>query len=348
MREAPNGRTGTARCASCELEEGETEAGRVMLPFDDCSLSKEMYASMEENDGRASASGKRVRSTKAPSRGTKATRGAAALDGEVSDEMYWTMVKASQRVGAEASTTSFLDDQAVLDDGGMTLETEAFINGLIRFPSMLDLDANNLHRSISASLDHGFVAADDDFDGPRSMRMRSPTPPDIVLAGVDALFAPTSSDSRHRDQLEAFLAQSERNDSLYGFGSAPEEMQQMVYQPDSRLMERVQTSQTGAARKTAVRKKRAVPASASTTKLELPPRDDSFSKLPGGADRRKVLERYHEKRKSRQFNRTVLYEGRKARAETRVRIGGRFAKSEDGSQAKKARGSRRSRTPVPA
>ena len=151
---------------------------------------------MEENDGRASASGKRGRSTKAPSRGTKATRGAAALDGEVSDEMYWTMVKASQRVGAEASTTSFLDDQAVLDDGGMTLETEAFINGLIRFPSMLDLDANNLHRSISASLDHGFVAADDDFDGPRSMRMRSPTPPDIVLAGVDALFAPTSSDSR--------------------------------------------------------------------------------------------------------------------------------------------------------
>jgi len=347
MREAANGRTGTARCASCELEEGETEAGRVMRPFDECSLSKEMYASMEENDRRASGTRKRGRSTKSPSRGTTATRGAAALDGEVSDEMYWTMVKASQRVGAEASTTSFLDD-AVLDDGGMTLETEAFINGLIRFPSMLDLDANNLHRSTSASLDHGFVAADDDFDGPRSMRMRSPTPPDIVLAGVDTLFAPTASDSRNGDQLEAFLAQSERNDSLYGFGSAPEAMQRTIHQPDSRLIERVQTSQTGASRKTVARKKRAVPASASTTKLELPPRDDSFSKLPGGADRRRVLERYHEKRKSRQFNRTVLYEGRKARAETRVRIGGRFAKSEDRSQAKKARGSRRSRTPVPA
>lgn len=347
MREAANGRTGTARCASCELAEGETEAGRVMRPFDECSLSKEMYASMEENDRRANGTDRRGRTTKSPSRGTTA-RGAAPLDGEVSDEMYWTMVKESQRGDADASTAGFLDGQAVLDDEGMTLETEAFINGLIRFPSMLDLDANNLQRSTSASFDYGFVAADDDFDGSRSMRMRSPTPPDIVFAGVDTLFPPSASNSRNRDRLEAFLAQSERNDSLYGFSPTPEAMQQTVYEPDSRLMERVQTSQTGASRKTTSRKKRAVPASASTTKLELPARDDSFSKLPGGADRRKVLERYHEKRKSRQFNRTVLYEGRKARAETRVRIGGRFAKSEDRPQAKKARGSRRSRTPVPA
>jgi hypothetical protein len=70
--------------------------------------------------------------------------GRPPLDGEVSDEMYWTMVKESQRGDADASTAGFLGGQAVLDDEGMTLETEAFINGLIRFPSMLDLDANNL------------------------------------------------------------------------------------------------------------------------------------------------------------------------------------------------------------
>jgi hypothetical protein len=56
---------------------------------------------------------------------------------------------------------------------------------------------------------------------------------------------------------------------------------------------------------------------------------DHFAKLPGGASRQQVLDRYHKKRKARTYGKTIHYEARKVRAETRVRVGGRFAKAQD-------------------
>ncbi|XP_020154140.2 uncharacterized protein, partial [Aegilops tauschii subsp. strangulata] len=44
-------------------------------------------------------------------------------------------------------------------------------------------------------------------------------------------------------------------------------------------------------------------------------------------DRGKVISRYKEKRKNRMFGKQIRYESRKARADGRVRINGRFAKS---------------------
>jgi len=58
---------------------------------------------------------------------------------------------------------------------------------------------------------------------------------------------------------------------------------------------------------------------------------DHSAKLPGGASRQQVLDRYHEKRKARTYGKKIHYEARKVRAETRVRVGGRFAKAEDRS-----------------
>uniref|UniRef100_J3LNR7 CCT domain-containing protein n=2 Tax=Oryza brachyantha TaxID=4533 RepID=J3LNR7_ORYBR len=44
-------------------------------------------------------------------------------------------------------------------------------------------------------------------------------------------------------------------------------------------------------------------------------------------DRNSVISRYKEKRKTRRFDRQVRYESRKARADSRLRIKGRFAKT---------------------
>ena len=46
-------------------------------------------------------------------------------------------------------------------------------------------------------------------------------------------------------------------------------------------------------------------------------------------DREARVLRYREKRKARKFNKTIRYESRKAYAETRPRIKGRFAKRSD-------------------
>lgn len=54
----------------------------------------------------------------------------------------------------------------------------------------------------------------------------------------------------------------------------------------------------------------------------------------GEPDREARLMRYREKRKSRRFEKTIRYASRKAYAETRPRIKGRFAKrTENGGEA---------------
>uniref|UniRef100_A0A453I3V3 CCT domain-containing protein n=2 Tax=Aegilops tauschii TaxID=37682 RepID=A0A453I3V3_AEGTS len=46
-----------------------------------------------------------------------------------------------------------------------------------------------------------------------------------------------------------------------------------------------------------------------------------------GPDRDIVISRYKEKRRTRRFDKQVRYESRKARADSRLRIKGRFAKA---------------------
>nr|BAK01795.1 predicted protein [Hordeum vulgare subsp. vulgare] len=72
------------------------------------------------------------------------------------------------------------------------------------------------------------------------------------------------------------------------------------------------------------------PAAAVAVQAEAPPAQ--ASKNVGGydvvyPDRDKVISRYKEKRKNRMFGKQIRYESRKARADGRVRINGRFAKS---------------------
>ncbi|KAL0307517.1 UNVERIFIED_CONTAM: Zinc finger protein CONSTANS-LIKE 5 [Sesamum angustifolium] len=50
---------------------------------------------------------------------------------------------------------------------------------------------------------------------------------------------------------------------------------------------------------------------------------------PAGLDREARVLRYKEKRKNRKFEKTIRYASRKAYAETRPRIKGRFAKRRD-------------------
>ncbi|KAL0283029.1 UNVERIFIED_CONTAM: Zinc finger protein CONSTANS-LIKE 5 [Sesamum radiatum] len=55
----------------------------------------------------------------------------------------------------------------------------------------------------------------------------------------------------------------------------------------------------------------------------------SHSSQPAGLDREARVLRYKEKRKNRKFEKTIRYASRKAYAETRPRIKGRFAKRSD-------------------
>lgn len=55
-------------------------------------------------------------------------------------------------------------------------------------------------------------------------------------------------------------------------------------------------------------------------------RNDSVPNAISGVDREARVLRYREKRKNRKFEKTIRYASRKAYAETRPRIKGRFAK----------------------
>lgn len=68
-----------------------------------------------------------------------------------------------------------------------------------------------------------------------------------------------------------------------------------------------------------------VPAVVTGVHAPPPPPPDARSKVPA-PDRRLVLSRYKEKRKTRRYDKQIRYESRKARAEGRLRIKGRFAK----------------------
>jgi hypothetical protein len=46
-------------------------------------------------------------------------------------------------------------------------------------------------------------------------------------------------------------------------------------------------------------------------------------------NRDNAMQRYKEKKKTRRYDKTIRYETRKARAETRLRVKGRFVKATD-------------------
>lgn len=63
-------------------------------------------------------------------------------------------------------------------------------------------------------------------------------------------------------------------------------------------------------------------------------KNDGFPNPVSGMDREARVLRYREKRKNRKFEKTIRYASRKAYAETRPRIKGRFAKrSENGIES---------------
>jgi hypothetical protein len=289
-----------------------SEPAATLRPFHECALSEEEY----------NALGKSATRRGRPSNRSKAMT--HALDAEVSDATFWNLVRKSQLRPSEEPSFDRFDfgrPDTSTNAGSVSAEDDdAFIEGLIRLPSFDLLD-----QSLGASV-----------PGPRAAaKMSSPTEGykfstifDVSSANDESAASQAMSDeqvydafkaTRGNESVDGFLQGTSsgmddgNNDSLYAFdGGMPKNKPKKIGRPSRKDM----VSQEP------------FPHSMSST-VFFGAEPDSLSKLPGGSARKKVLERYHAKKKIRSYGKHIQYEARKVRAETRRRVGGRFAKNED-------------------
>ena len=302
MIENEEGLTGTTACEPCARTCVSGRALRL-LPFHECAMSEEVMKSL----GKVSA--RRGR----PSNRSRAM--APTLDTEVTDVTFWNLVRHSQLRPSEESSFDRVDFCNSNGGGTSTMdEDEAFIDGLIRLPSF-DLLENGLGsnttgtRAAAASLSPNASSALDGAKFKNIFSVDSATSERGMASrassgnAIDTMLVATPGG----EQVAKFLSSSgvgEGNDSLYTYG----------------------TSNIGRSPKQSLASSK-LPFTASSPRFDSK-EPNPLSKLPGSVARKKMLERYHEKKKARTYGKHIQYEARKVRAETRRRVGGRFAKSE--------------------
>ena len=243
---------------------------------------------------------------------------APALDAEVTDATFWNLVRHSQLRPSEEPSFDRVDFCNANGGGASTMdEDEAFIDGLIRLPSF-DLLENGLSsttsgtRSAAARLSQNASSALDGIKFNNIFSVDSATSEQGMASraasgnAIDTMLVAAPGG----EQVTKLIASSvveEGNDSLFTYRTLKKAR---IGRPPTRSL-----------------------ATSELPFTALSPRFGSnepnpLSKLPGGAARKKVLERYHEKKKARTYGKHIQYEARKVRAETRRRVGGRFAKAE--------------------
>ena len=333
MCENEDGVTGTTVCEACDRAHGSGRAV-ALRPFHECAMSDEVYRAV----------GKGMKQTRRGRPTNKSKSEVRALDAEVSDETFWSLVKKSQiRPSEEPSfdrVELFSGDDQMTNDGE---DDEAFIDGLIRMPSFTMLDAEMNVRVDGSAANFGTPSPAESSGAPvrqaynnifessqatgQMSRVRATSRSDSAADGIDSMFMPggVRSSNEHVEELLAPGVDGERN---------------MFYDIDAAGQWRTKKPKTNARRKkNSVAR---IPAATNSSSAYAANAPDHSAKLPGGASRQQVLDRYHEKRKARTYGKTIHYEARKVRAETRVRVGGRFAKAEDRSGDVSIKG------PVPA
>ena len=350
------GMGGATRCEPCERSVGDPSRAMVLKPFNECVLTEAEAKKIEKRTAKMMETKEIVPKSGRASMKSKGKCETPELELEVSDSALWALVVKSQRRPSEEPSFDRVD---IFDGyGGKSVDDDSFINGLIRFPSYGELERDfgdgegyaaraQSHPGSSSSgemarFERGLLgestAADEQHERLRRRRensVSSQCTEDHIASklrgikrlsshsmsssnGLEKMFNPSRVTTKQDDLLAAPM--QERSDASYGdFGSSKSSAP-----PAMTLAEKVST------------------VSSSSLPSMFPVSHAAFavqsmkntSKLPGGCDREKVLKRYHDKRKVRSFSKTIHYEARKVRAETRVRVGGRFAPSSDRRKAR--------------
>jgi hypothetical protein len=328
MRENEDGVTGTTTCEACDRAHGSGRAV-ALRAFHECAMSDEAYRAV----------GKGMKQTRRGRPSNKSKSEVQALDAEVSDETFWSLVKKSQIRPSEEPSFDRVDLFSGDDGRGQMTsddkDDEAFIDGLIRMPSFTMLDAEMNVRVDGSAANFGTPSPAESSGAPvrqaynnifessqatgQMSRARATSQSDSAAAGIDSMFMPggVRSSNEHVEELLAPRVDGERN---------------MFYDIDAAGQWRMKKpKKSGRPKKMSAARNARKPAATNSSAAYAANAPDHSAKLPGGASRQQVLDRYHEKRKARTYGKTIHYEARKVRAETRVRVGGRFAKAEDRS-----------------
>ena len=303
MSENDDGLTGSLLCATCERERGTGYAlslrGFVESPMDEETLQSIEKGKSQMRRGRPSSTSKSHE---------------AALGTEISDEMLWNLVKRSQLRPSEEPSFDHIDFFRV-DGENRSPEDEAFIDGLIRFPSF-----SLLNSEMSGHVDG------------LAMGIESPSPEE----SVEPMCKPGGSKQSFGDVQGFDLSLSRAASASI---VSPFSQSDVVKRAKTTSKSKTPRDKTGTSGAHASKRKKGKPIGRPPKKpfpsSAMKGSSSSFpssnpndaSKLPGGSGRKEVLERYHLKRKARSYGKTIHYEARKIRAAMRVRVGGRFAKS---------------------
>jgi len=304
MSENDDGLTGCLLCATCERER-EMSYTLSLRGFVECPMDEETLQSIDK--------GKSQMHRGRPSSKSKSQE--AALSTEISDQMFWNLVKRSQLRPSEEPSFDHIDFFRV-DGENRSPEDEAFIDGLIRFPSFSMLNSEMSGRG----------------DG-LAMGIESSSPEESVepmrkqLGGLKQYFGDVQGFDLplSRDASGSLVSPYSESDVVKGTKTTSKSKKPREKTGTSRSPVPKQNKGKPIGRPPKKPFSSSVVKGSSSSFPSSNPND--ASKLPGGSGRKEVLERYHSKRKARSYGKTIHYEARKIRAAMRVRIGGRFAKA---------------------
>lgn len=304
MSENDDGLTGWLLCATCERER-KTSYKLTLRGFVECPMDEETLQSIEK--------GKSQMRRGRPSIKSKSQE--AVLSTEISDEMFWNLVKRSQLRPSEEPSFDHVDFFTA-DGENRSPEDEEFIDGLIRFPSFSMLNSEMSGRG----------------DG-LAMGIESSSPEESVehmrkqLGGSKQSFGDVQG-------FDLPLSRAASGSLVSPYSQSDVVMGAKTTSKSKKPRERTGTSLPPVSKENKGKPigrppKKPFPSSAAKGSSSSFPSSNpnDASKLPGGSGRKEVLERYHSKRKARSYGKTIHYEARKIRAAMRVRIGGRFAKA---------------------
>ena len=358
---------GTTRCEACERAVGDPTRATALTAFHECALGEAQAKKIEKRSAQTALGGDLAKASAAtttthkrgrPSNKSKSV--CAELDGEVSDAALWALVVKSQRRPSEEPSFDRFDAfvGAAESKTFADAEDDAFIDGLIRFPSYGELERDFGGGSLDA--DGGAKATQSqpesssysgemarferrllgettasDIDHERLHRCRENS---VSSQDSDAPWTKSHASLKKRSSSRSMSSSTGLGDPIFsasGVVTKQENVDELLAAP--------MQEQSDALYKYKEVKAEAPPppAPAVPTPFVAPhvafavQAANNTSKLPGGCDREKVLKRYHDKRKVRSFSKTIHYEARKVRAETRVRVGGRFAPSDDRKKAQR-------------
>lgn len=362
---------GTTRCEACERAVGDPSRATALKPFHECALSEAQAKKIEKRLAQKALEGDFVAAASASGSGHKLGRpsnrskseNVVELDAELSDTEFWALVMKSQRRPSEEPSFDRVDvfgGTAADSKAFADAEDDAFINGLIRFPSYGELERDFGGGSMDDVVGHA---------GSQSRPESSSYSGEMARFERGLLGETTAADEQHER-----LCRRRENSVSSQDSDAPWNKQKRIVGCKKRSSSRSMSSTTGLGdhifsapcvvmkqenvdnllaapmqeqsdalyKYGAGSKATPTPSMAAPTPNFVVPHvafavqaTNNTSKLPGGCDREKVLQRYHDKRKVRSFSKTIHYEARKVRAETRVRVGGRFAPSGDRKKAQR-------------